>query len=164
LFEAYFKLGGFTLNLARADETLYLINDEGFNHLSLKKITTIIMLVLRLLYNEKLPFITLNENISITLKELCERLMEIGYLDGKRVNKKDIKPELAFLRNYNIINYRDSELHDTTKILIYPSVIYLTDLGKMEEILARLQQTVQGVEEETEEQPSLLTPEEENNA
>ena len=53
VFIAYFALADFTLNIHREDEVVYIANDQLFNHMRLRKTESIMILILRILYQRK---------------------------------------------------------------------------------------------------------------
>lgn len=151
IFEAFYQLTDFTLTIAREDEVVYITNDNFFNHMRLRKTESILILVIRILFQRKKDFVTLDENVEIFLHEIHAELMRIGYLDHKRITKDKLKPALSFLRNYNIIDYIDRGLHDDARIKIYPTILYVTNLEGMKEVVSKLDSYLEGGSEEDEE-------------
>jgi hypothetical protein len=139
------------LNIKREDEVVYIQNDNLFNHLRLRKTESVLLLVIRIIYQRKKDFVTLDENVEIFLNEIHEELTRIGYLDHKRITKDKLKPALIFLRNYNIIDYIDKGLHDDARIKIYPTILYVTNLDSIKEIVQKLEGYMEGGGEDIEE-------------
>lgn len=144
LFEAFFVLSDFELNIHREDEVVHIVNANLFNHLRLKKTESLLILIIRILYQRKKDYITLNENVEIYLHEIHAELTRIGYLDHKRITKDRLKPALSFLRGYNIIDYIDKGLHDDARIKIYPTILYVTDLDGIKEVVDKLEGYTEG--------------------
>ncbi|RJX25719.1 MAG: DUF4194 domain-containing protein [Acholeplasma sp.] len=138
-FESFFALTDFTLNIKREDEVIFISNDNLFNHMRLRKTESILILVIRIIYQRKKDYVTLDENVEIFLHEIHEELSRIGYLDNKRMTKDKLKPALSFLRNYNIIDYIDRGLHDDARIKIYPTILYITNLESIKEVVQKLE-------------------------
>lgn len=135
----------------RADEVVYIQNENYFNHMRLRKTESILMLVIRILYQRKKDLITLDENVEIYLSEIHDELSRIGYLDNKRITKDKLKPGLTFLRNYNLIDYIDKGLHDDARIKIYPTILYVTNLETIKDVIERLDSYIEGGAEDFEE-------------
>ncbi|MDR2867038.1 MAG: DUF4194 domain-containing protein [Acholeplasmatales bacterium] len=152
LFSSFFKLAGFTLEIKKETGVIYIKNDEQQNHLNLKKITTVILLALRLLYQEKKDLVTLGEDIEIYLSELHDKLSEVAFIDNKRVTKKDLKPEIDFLKRFNIINFNDPDLQDSARIKIYPTILYVLEIETIKDIVDRLEGLTKNIKEETNEE------------
>ena len=150
-FEAFFALTDFTLNIKREDEVIFITNDNLFNHMRLRKTESVLILVIRIIYQRKKDYVTLDENVEIFLHEIHEELSRIGYLDNKRITKDKLKPALSFFRNYNIIDYIDRGLHDDARIKIYPTILYITNLESIKEVVQKLEGYLVGGGDEGEE-------------
>jgi len=148
LFDAYFALADFELNIERHEEVLYIKNVSNFNHLRLRKAESVLLLVLRMLYQSKMDVITLDENVEIYLYEVHDELAKIGYLDNKRMTKETLKPSLQLLRNYNIIDYMDRRLNDDARIKIYPTILFVVKTNSIKDLLDHLDDYVGGADNE----------------
>ncbi|MDD3068092.1 MAG: DUF4194 domain-containing protein [Acholeplasmataceae bacterium] len=151
VFESFFALTDFTLNIMRADEVVYIQNENYFNHMRLRKTESILILVIRILYQRKKDLITLDEHVEIYLNEIHDELTRIGYLDNKRITKDKLKPGLSFLRSYNLIDYIDKGLHDDARIKIYPTILYVTNMDSIKSVVDRLEGYMEGGSEDIEE-------------
>lgn len=151
VFESFFAITDFTLNIMRADEVVYIQNENYFNHMRLRKTESILILVIRILYQRKKDLITLDEHVEIYLNEIHDELTRIGYLDNKRITKDKLKPGLSFLRSYNLIDYIDKGLHDDARIKIYPTILYVTNMDSIKSVVDRLEGYMEGGSEDIEE-------------
>ncbi|HHT82143.1 MAG TPA: DUF4194 domain-containing protein [Acholeplasmataceae bacterium] len=137
-FEAFFKLIDFELIIKREDEVVFIKNEAVYNHLRLRKAESVLLLVTRILYQRKMDFITLDEDVEIFLYEIHDELTRIGYLDNKRITKSDLRPALQMMRGYNLIDYIDTGLSDDARIKIYPTILYVTDLEGIKGVIDKL--------------------------
>lgn len=144
LFDAFFVIVDFSLNIERHEQVVYIKNESVFNHLRLKKEESLLLLVVRILYQRKRDLVTLDENVEIYLEEIHQELTKIGYLDNKRITKDKLKPALVMLRNYNIIDYVDKNLRDDARIKIYPTVLYVTNLDSIKEVVDLMDEYMEG--------------------
>ncbi|MDY0295299.1 MAG: DUF4194 domain-containing protein [Acholeplasmataceae bacterium] len=150
-FEAFFELIDFQIQIQREDEVVCIQNQNLFNHMRLRKTESVLLLVIRIIYQRKKDYVTLDENVEIYLHEIHDELSRIGYLDNKRITKDKLKPALTFLRGYNIIDYIDKGLHDDARIKIYPTILYVTNLDSIKEVVQKLEGYMEGGSEENEE-------------
>jgi len=144
IFDAYFSLSDFELIIERHEEVLYIKNMSNFNHLRLRKAESILLLIVRMLYQAKMDVITLDENVEIYLSEIHDELSKVGYLDNKRMTKETLKPSLQLLRNYNIIDYMDPRLNDDARIKIYPTILYVVRTDTIKDLLDHIDDYVKG--------------------
>lgn len=150
-FISFFKLIDFDLEIKREDEVIYIVNSNLFNHKRLRKTESVLILVLRVIYQRKKELVTLDEDVEVYLHEIHQELMKIGYLDNKRITKDRLKPALTFLRAYNIIDYIDRGLHDDARIKIYPTIVYITNLEGIREVIEKLDGYMEGAITDNEE-------------
>ncbi|MDV3168122.1 MAG: DUF4194 domain-containing protein [Candidatus Phytoplasma stylosanthis] len=134
LFSSFFKLIDFKLEIKKYDGVIFIKNLLNFNKLKLKKEESLILLILRVLFQDKKET-TANNIIQIYLKDIYHKLYNINYKEIKKLNKSKIKNILSLLKKHNIINLIDDNdiLKDDSIIQIYPSIIYLIDLDMIEE-------------------------------
>lgn len=150
-FKAFFILMDFELNIHREDEVIYIRNLEKFNHINLRKTESVLTLVLRIIFQRKQDIVTLDDDVEVYLYEIHDELQRINYLDNKRITKNELKPALSFLRSYNIIDYIDRGLSDDARIKIYPTILYVTNLDGIKEVIEKLESYTEGgiMDEET---------------
>ncbi len=150
VFAAYFNLADFELEIKRHEEVVFIKNVSSYNHLRLKKEESILLLIIRMVYQAKMDVVTLDENVEIYLSDIHNELSKIGYLDNKRMTKDRLKPSLQLLKNYNIIDYMDRRLHDDTRIKIYPTILFVVNVDNIKDILDHLDQYLEGGSESEE--------------
>lgn len=151
VFEPFFQLTDFSLNIKREDEVVFIKNESIFNHMRLRKAESILVLVIRIIYQRKKDYVTLDENVEVFLHEIHAELSRIGFLDNKRITKNELKPALTLLRSYNIIDYIDKGLHDDARIKIYPTILYITNFENIKQVVNLLDDYVEGVRDTSEE-------------
>ncbi|MEZ0180545.1 DUF4194 domain-containing protein ['Camptotheca acuminata' phytoplasma] len=134
LFSSFFQLSDFELEIKKYDEVIFIKNLHHFNKLKLKKEESLILLILRMLFQEKKEVVSHNNIIKIYLKEIYYKLNSINYKEIKKLTREKIKNILTLFKRFNVINYSDSNiLTDDLVIQIYPSILYLIDLDIIEE-------------------------------
>ena len=150
LFQAYLALADFELHLSLENDVIYITNESTYNHLRLRKLESVMILVIRLIYQSKKDYVTLDEDVEISLFEIHDKLAQINYLDNNRITKEKLKPVLTFLRGYNIIDYIDRDLHDDARIKIYPTILYITNLESIDSVIKKLDGYMEGNSEDEE--------------
>ena len=98
-----------------------------------KKNESLVLLLLRRCYYQKMQEISLLDNITITLEELHDAISETGIVD-RRLNKGELKEIFRVLKRYNIIDLSSNSLEDNTIIIIYPTILYVLPIERIEEI------------------------------
>ncbi len=111
LFEEYLALSGWRLYSDKQLGIIYVSNAEGFNRVTLNKLTTQVLITLRLVFEEKrLSGSTVNV-VGVTVGELLDKMInELSVLSKKPV-AKELKDSFRILEQHNII-YRIGETYD----------------------------------------------------
>lgn len=125
LFIDYFDLLGYRLELNETQGVVGLINLHGTGRLRLKKIESIILLILRLLYVEKRKELSLNEEVIVLSDEIQQKYGMLKLEVRPNLDKTTLRDTLRLLRRYNLVGLidRDVTLSDA-RIRIYPSILF----------------------------------------
>lgn len=125
LFIEYFDLLGYTIEINELHGVVALINIDGIGRLKLKKIESIFLLILRLLYVEKRKELSLNEEVMVLSEEIHDKYNMLNIKSKPTLDKKSFQEMIRLYKRYNIISNIDSEvtLWDA-RIKIYPSILF----------------------------------------
>lgn len=137
LYTSYFALMDYTLEYHQVDNVINIYNNQNYNRYNFKKNESIVLLILRKIYFQKMQEISLLEDITVTLEGLHEELMTTGIFD-KRINKSELQAILRVLRRFNIIDSSDALDNDQSIIIIYPTICYVLPIERIEEIENRI--------------------------
>ena len=147
VISALLALLDFSLEIKREAETLYIVNTSGYNRLRLKKNDTVVLLILRILFQRALETATISQDIEIELKQVHDELSRIGFLD-KRISKKELRPVLQTFKSYNLIDFKDPDLPDSSTIRIYKSILYVINIQELKNLTMALDEHTGNVNEE----------------
>ncbi len=136
-FESYFNLINIELLHYKSQGTIVL-KGESLSKLTLTKINSIILLIIRLLYHQRLHELSLSNEILITTKDIQEKYEQIDFGD-ERIKKTDLENSLRLFKKYNLINYKGQNYtNDDLIITIYPTIQYAVDLETIESLTQML--------------------------
>lgn len=152
LFEKYLKLGGWNLERNNSYEVIYVTSQYGYNKMRLDKFTTIILYILRLMYEQKRENINLTEQIVVSVSEIISTLNEIGAYNKKKPSLQEIRQALRTISKFNLIQKIDSKYEDPeTKIIILPSILFAITAESITKINDTIKDTNEIIDEEFEE-------------
>ncbi len=121
VFDEFFKIIGYEIELDMPSGSVMLSGASASNTLKLKRDESIILLILRLLYHEKMKDTSLNENIVCAVSDIHEKY---DYLEIKRkLNKTDLISSLRLFRRYNLIEVTGDLTSSACKIVILPTIL-----------------------------------------
>ena len=133
LYASYFALMDYVLENHNVDKVLNLYNLQNYNRYSFKKNESVILLLLRRFYYQKMQEVSLLDNITITLQQLHDAINATGIFD-KRINKSELKEVFRVLKRYNIIDVTGNSDDDNALIIIYPTITYVLPVERLEQI------------------------------
>lgn len=145
IFDQFFEILGYTLKLDTATGSVMLEGGNQMNTLKLKRDESILLLIIRLLYHEKLKETSLNENVVCSITDLHEKY---DYLEIKRkINKTDLVNALRIFRKYNLIEIVGDIQSSASKIVILPTILMAISSSDITEVARTLERISQeGVE------------------
>ncbi|WP_162523627.1 DUF4194 domain-containing protein [Calorimonas adulescens] len=119
----YLMMGGWELMSDENNYVYYVRNRFGYNHVNLTLDESIILLILRLIYEEKRREISLAQNVVITIGEVQERYMGLGLKD-RPINKANLRDAVSIFKRFNIIDNLDQDIFDPEcRLIVYPSIL-----------------------------------------
>lgn len=137
IFMRYIDILGYTLDINEHYGTIQLINREGYNHARLKLADSIILLILRILYDEKKRELSLGD-VVISVGDIQEKYISMKIRD-KQIDKTTMSNALQLLKRFNIIEILDRDLtQEDARIVIYDSVLMAVradDIKRVNELL-----------------------------
>ena len=121
LFDEFFGILGYEIELDIQSGSVMLTGATASNTLKLKRDETLVLLILRLLYHEKMKEASLNDNIVCEVSDIHEKY---DYLEiKKKLNKTDLVSSLRLFRRYNLIEVTGDLASSSCKIVILPTIL-----------------------------------------
>ena len=121
VFDEFFKILGYEVILDMPTGSVMLVGASAQNTLKLKRDESIVLLILRLLYHEKMKDTSLNENIVCQVSDIHEKY---DYLEiKKKLNKTDLINSLRLFRRYNLIEVTGYLTSSACRIVILPTIL-----------------------------------------
>ena len=132
VFDEFFAILGYEVKLDQGVGSIMLKSDQNTGFLKLRRDETIILLILRILYHERLKETSLNENVVIIVLDIHEKynFLEIK----KRINKTDLVSALRLFRRFNLIETIGDITMSNTKVVIMPTILYAINTEEITEV------------------------------
>ena len=121
IFDEFFQILGYEIELDLPSGSVMLTGAGASQTLKLKRDESIVLLILRLLYHEKMKDTSLNENIVCSVSDIHQHY---DYLEIKRkLNKTDLVSSLRLFRRYNLIEVSGDLTSSACKLVILPTIL-----------------------------------------
>ena len=125
LFEEYLEYSGFRLERDSNYGVIFLSSSYEFNRVRLDKITTLMIYVLRVIYEEEREKLSLSKDIFTSTGNLIHKMLSLGVIK-KKPAKSMIKDSLRMLNRFRIIEKLEGSWEDAeTKLLILPTILFI---------------------------------------
>ena len=122
VFVRYLDVLGYTLEINEEYGVIQLVNRENYNHLHLKLYESIILLILRILYDEKKRELSLSD-VVINVGDIQEKYLSLKIRE-KQIDKTTMNNALRLFKRYNLVALLDKDLwQEESRIVIYDSIL-----------------------------------------
>ena len=119
LFRSYFALLGYEINVQEEYGVIGLNSGLGAGRLQLRKLDSILLLILRLLYIEGRKSITNGREIYITIEQIYSKYNMLALHEKIERKRTEMRMIMALFKRYRLLRNLDAD----TRIEIYPSIL-----------------------------------------
>jgi hypothetical protein len=116
---------------------LVCVNGTTFKTYRLDKLTTIYLLLLKLIYEEKQKTVSTEDIIVVTIEEIQEKIETFQLLE-KLPTFTSKKKAFDVLRRFQLIDYFSGDLGEIGSVIVYPSISILLKNNEIKEMLTEL--------------------------
>lgn len=138
VFERYLDVLGYTLEINEEYGVVQLVNRENYNHVHLKLYESIILLILRILYDEKKRELSLSD-VVINIGDIQEKYLSLKIRE-KQIDKTTMNNALRLFKRYNLVALLDRDLfQEDSRIVIYDSILMavrVEDIKRVSDMIA----------------------------
>ncbi len=139
LYRSYFALMDYVVEYHQVDKVINLYNQQNYNRYIFKKNESVVLLLLRRFYYQKMQEVSLLDQVTVTMEELHDAIQITGILE-KRLNKGEMKDIMRLFKRYHIIDTTGQSDDDQSVIIVYPTILYVLPIQQLEELDNRLQE------------------------
>ena len=139
VFERYLDVLGYQLEINEEYGVIQLVNRENYNHIQLTLHESIILLILRILYDEKKRELSVTD-VVINIGDIQEKYLSLKIRE-EQINKKTMSDALRKFRRFNIVELLDKNmLEEDARVLILDSILMavrVDDIRRVSEMMER---------------------------
>lgn len=138
-FEELLGTLGYRMEINEEYGVIQLTNGQNVNRQNLKLYESIILLILRILFDEKKRELSMSDEVIVTLGDIQDKYMSLKIRD-KLIDKATMNNTLRFLRRFQLIELLD---HDTSneesRILIYDSILMAVRVEDIKQVYGKIE-------------------------
>ncbi|MDF2485778.1 MAG: hypothetical protein K0R46_1946 [Herbinix sp.] len=115
----------------------------------LSRLTTIFLLLLKLIFDEQMNTASSSIHVYASLNEVYDKIQLFRLWNSKSISPTELKKAIAALKKYQVIEITDEmgELDGDTRFIIYPTINLLLDSQSIGAIIEQYQEEGEVVED-----------------
>lgn len=138
LFRQYLKHAGWTLVGDRAYGVYQVMSDFSANRLHFRMEESIILLIIRLCYEEKRNEINLTDNICVKVRDIQDKYVALK-IRAKPIDKKSLKEAISIFKRFNILRVLDGDVLDPDcRLEVYPTILFTVRVDDIRSVYDKL--------------------------
>ena len=121
-FISLFDILGYELIIQEEHGVIGINNPAGTGRIHLKKIESMILLILRLLYIEERKKVSQTGDVIVIVDQIYDKYNMLKMQN--KLDKTTLRNSMGLLRRYHLIQNLDSDMSNPeTRVIIYPSIM-----------------------------------------
>ena len=150
LFQDYLEYAGFRLERDSGYGVIFLTSSFEFNRVKLDLTTTLILYVLRLIYEEERENLSLSREIFTTTGDLVHKMISLGLVKRKPANQA-LRDALRTLNRFQVVEKVDGPWEAaSTRLLILPAILFMVTNERISSMYQLMDEEEFEEDEETE--------------
>jgi hypothetical protein len=143
-FSSYLSLLGYRLEINEEYGVVQLTNPQNYNRYNLKLFESVILLILRILYDEKKRELSVSDEVIINVGDIHEKFMSLKIRD-KMIDKTTLRNAISTFKRFQLIEMLDSDLSsEETRIIIFDSILMAVRVEDIKQAYEKLQNYKKG--------------------
>ena len=150
LFQDYLEYAGFRLERDSGYGVIFLTSSFEFNRVKLDLTTTLILYVLRLIYEEERENLSLSREVFTTTGDLVHKMISLGLVKRKPANQA-LRDALRTLNRFQVVEKVDGPWEAaSTRLLILPAILFIVTNERISSMYQLMDEEEFEEDEETE--------------
>lgn len=122
-FSEYLSILGYRLEINEEYGVVQLTNPQNYNRYNMKLMESIILLILRILYDEKKRELSISDEVIINMGDIHEKFMNLKIRD-KMIDKTTMRNAISTMRRFQLVEVLDKNLtNEDARLIIYDSIL-----------------------------------------
>lgn len=150
----YLSLLDWDLRFDQYNGYFYVVNADEANRLSLNQKQTAILLALRLIYEENMNRVGLENDVICTVRDLLEKVVTDYKILPAKPNMKDVKQALTLLEQHGVLQRVSGKYtQESCKYAILPTILTVVSSERLDAVVKMLRaEETEGKEGESSEE------------
>lgn len=122
-FSECFSLLGYRLEINEEYGVIQLTNPQNYNRYNLKLFESILLLILRILYDEKRRELSVSDEVIVNVGDIHEKFLSLKIRD-KMIDKTTFRNAISTMKRFQMIEILDNDLaNEDSRIIIFDAIL-----------------------------------------
>ena len=122
-FTEYLSVLGYRLEINEEYGVVQLTNPQNYNRYNMKLFESVILLILRILYDEKRRELSISDEVIINMGDIHEKFMSLKIRD-KMIDKTTLRNAISTMKRFQLVETLDRDLsNEDARLIIYDSIL-----------------------------------------
>ena len=149
-FADYLGILGYRLDINEEYGVIQLVNMQNYNRLNLKLYESVILLILRILFDEKKRELSASDEVIVNLGDIHDKFLSLKIRD-KMLDKTTLRNALSLFRRFQLIDPLDKDLNnEESRVLIYDSILMAVRVEDIKQAYDKLEVYRKGTQSDEE--------------
>ena len=149
-FSQYLSVLGYRLEINEEYGVVQLTNPQNYNRYNMKLFESIILLILRILYDEKKRELSARDEVIINMGDIHEKFLSLKIRD-KMMDKTTLRKAISTMRKFQLVEVLDKELaNEDSRLIIYDSILMAVRVEDIKQAYEKLENYRKGGKENEE--------------
>lgn len=137
-FSEYLSVLGYRLDINEEYGVVQLVNTQNYNRYNMKLFESIILLILRILYDEKKRELSISDEVIINMGDIHEKFMSLKIRD-KMIDKTTLRNAISTMRRFQLVEPLDRDLsNEDARLIIYDSILMAVRVEDIRSVYEKL--------------------------
>jgi hypothetical protein len=137
-FQEYLAVLGYRLEINEEYGVIQLTNPLNYNRYNMKLYESVILLLLRIIYDEKRRELSISDEVIINVGDIHEKFMSMKIRD-KMMDKTTLRNAINTFKRFHIIEILDRDLsNEDARLIIYDSILMAVRVEDIKNVYEKL--------------------------
>ena len=138
-FSQYLSILGYRLEVNEEYGVVQLTNPQNYNRYNMKLFESILLLILRILYDEKKRELSVSDEVIINVGDIHEKFLSLKIRE-KMIDKTTFRNAISTLKRFQIIETLETNLTDEeSRIIIFDSILMAVRVEDIKAVYEKLE-------------------------
>ena len=138
-FSEYLSLLGYRLEINEGYGVIQLTNPLNYNRYNLKLFESVILLILRILYDEKRRELSVSDEVIVNVGDIHDKFLSLKIRD-KMIDKTTLRNAISTFRRFQLIETLDRDLtNEDSRILIFDAILMAVRVEDIKQAYEKLE-------------------------